>query len=86
MLKRIAILTGSIAALGASVAFATPTLTKGEFEMAQEREFHKAVSAQGAREPATVSPPTGQMNPGPGRSQDSAPRVQSPNAPFNWNP
>jgi hypothetical protein len=40
-MKRLAILTGSLALLGANVAFADPTLVKSEYEIAVEQKYHE---------------------------------------------
>jgi hypothetical protein len=40
-MKRLAILTGSLALLGANVVLAEPTLTKSEYEIAVERTYHE---------------------------------------------
>jgi hypothetical protein len=45
-MKRLAILTGSLALLGANAAFASPTLTKSEYEIAVEQTYHEPSAKQ----------------------------------------
>jgi hypothetical protein len=72
MLKRIAIVSGLVAAFGAQIALATPTL-----------DLSGTPPMQSAREAQAVPQAT---NRAPERFPDSGARAQGPNAPFTWNP
>jgi hypothetical protein len=45
-MKRLAILTGSLAFFAANVALASPTLTKSEYEIANEEMYHQPSTKQ----------------------------------------
>jgi hypothetical protein len=75
MLKRIAILTGLIAAFGAHTALATPTLN-----------LHGYPPSAGAPETSAVPRAADRSTVAHERGWDSASLGQSPNAPFTWNP
>jgi hypothetical protein len=75
MLKRIAILTGLIAAFGAHTALATPTLN-----------LHGYPPAVGAPEASAVPRAADRSTVAHERGRDLASQGQSPNAPFTWNP
>jgi hypothetical protein len=45
-MKRLAILAGSLALAGANAAFASPTLTKSEYEIAVEQTYHEPSAKQ----------------------------------------
>jgi hypothetical protein len=47
-MKRLAILTGSLAFFAANVALASPTLTKSEYEIANEEMYHQPSTKQEA--------------------------------------
>jgi hypothetical protein len=72
MLKRIAILTGLIAAFGAHTALANPTLNL--------HGYPPGVGASAVPRAANRSTIAHE------RSRDPASGGQSPNAPFSWNP
>jgi hypothetical protein len=40
-MKRLAILAGSLALFGANAALASPSLTKSEYEIANEQKYHQ---------------------------------------------
>jgi hypothetical protein len=46
MRKYLAVLSGSLALLGANVALADPTLTKSEYEIAVEQTYHEPNAGQ----------------------------------------
>jgi hypothetical protein len=46
MRKHLAILSGSLALLGANLALANPTLTKSEYEIAVEQSYHEPSAKQ----------------------------------------